>query len=588
MNKIFTLLKIVMSETRSSLAFQSILLIILAVTEVMGLIFLFPFLKLITIPEYETNNEYIYFFKQFFSLDYQSLVICMSLVIVTYIVIANLFKSWIYYRINYYVEDFRTNLSSLLFKSYMNRRYSYFISNSSSKITKYLLSEVDTLVDGLIRRIIFMSSHLITLVAILLYLVYVDIIIAINSILILSLLYIPLYMALRKRLSRLGFLRSNANEKRFQSANEAFRGIKDVILNAYDRIYTKKFTYNVSKYSVNIAKSQIYNMLPNFLVEAILFSFVIGFLVFATLYLSYDDTNIATGVPYAGVFFMALYKLKPAIQNILGGFSAIRFNLEPMNYILSELVTKPKVFNEQIDVFKDIFPLRIKNLSYRYESRKENALTNVNIEICNPQSIAIVGKTGSGKSTFLDLFCGLLHPTSGEVIVNDTLLSSNNISSFRNFVSYLPQEVFIAEANVIENIALGCSANEIDFEFAKQCAKQACIYDFIENDLPDGFDTFLGENGCHLSGGQKQRIGLARAIYKKPQILILDEGTNALDSHTETLVLKSLTSSQIKVLINVTHRLKTLDLFDRVLFLSDGLLIKDCKGSDFSETDLKT
>ena len=341
-------------------------------------------------------------------------------------------------------------------------------------------------------------------------------------------------------------------------------------------------------YSQNIAKTQLYNILPNFFVEALLFSLVIGFLIFSTVYLSFGLGNIGAGVPYVGVFFMALYKLKPAFQNILGGFSAIRVNLHSMENMLVELKSDFSVLSEQKSLFRETFPIVCKDVSYKYESRSDNALTDINLEILSSQSIAIIGKTGSGKSTFLDLFCGLLSPSCGGFSINHVGLNATNVNSFRSIVSYLPQSVFIAESTVTENIALGFDPQDLDLASVKRCAEQACIYDFIVNDLPDGFDTFLGENGCQLSGGQRQRIGLARALYRKPKILILDEGTSALDSHTENLVLKALINSSIEVVINVTHRLDTLDFFDRVLFFSDGHLIIDCDAKDFDKSSFSS
>ena len=229
----------------------------------------------------------------------------------------------------------------------------------------------------------------------------------------------------------------------------------------------------------------------------------------------------------------------PALQQIYNAFTKIKFSNPAMNNLYHDFRNLKKY--ESLEKTKNNFKLKkeicLNKVNYNYPNTKISTLNNINLKIPVASKIGIVGPTGSGKTTLIDLILGLLIPTSGEVILDDQVLNKNNLQSWHNSIGYIPQSIFLSDTTIAKNIAFGVNEDEIDNELLVKSAKIAQIHDFIINELPLGYETSVGERGIKLSGGQKQRIGIARAFYKKPSIMVFDEATSALDNLTEELII---------------------------------------------------
>jgi len=265
-------------------------------------------------------------------------------------------------------------------------------------------------------------------------------------------------------------------------------------------------------------------------------------------------------LPVLGLYGFAAYRMLPAAQNIYRSISQIKFSEQVLSILQPEFALEKTEHTDSLksDIQKLKFEnsIRLENISFAYPNRLEQpVLNNFSIEIKKNTSLGIVGKSGSGKSTLMDIMLGLLQAQHGEVFIDGIALTENNIMAWRNLVGYVPQSIYLADKSIAENIAFGVSKEQIDFRQVQFVAKQAQIDDFIQHQLPLGYHTIVGERGVMLSGGQRQRIGIARALYKDPQMLFMDEATSALDTETEQAVNDAIQGlSGEKTMVIIAHR----------------------------------
>jgi ABC-type bacteriocin/lantibiotic exporter with double-glycine peptidase domain len=266
--------------------------------------------------------------------------------------------------------------------------------------------------------------------------------------------------------------------------------------------------------------------------------------------------------------------MKPAFSHVYSGFSSFRFGKATLDDVLKQLndckevpiisgIKKDKMILKSKISFSDV--------SFSYPNSDTHSIDSVSLEIPIGTSFGIVGSTGAGKTTFVDIFLGLLDPTSGTIKIGDHQLTIDNKSNWQNCLGYVPQEIFLSDNSLAENIAFGVDKSEIEMDKVEKCSRLAQIHDFVCNELPDRYDSMVGERGIRLSGGQRQRIGIARALYNDPDILVFDEATSALDSLTEKEVMHSIESlSEIKTVIIIAHRLTTVKNCNKIVILEKG------------------
>jgi ABC-type multidrug transport system fused ATPase/permease subunit len=247
-------------------------------------------------------------------------------------------------------------------------------------------------------------------------------------------------------------------------------------------------------------------------------------------------------------------------------------NISPDWYNL-KVINASYVQNKELLAHKK--HITLDNVHFTYLNSKKSAIKDVNIRIPLGSSIGITGTTGAGKTTLVDIFLGLLRPDSGAICIDGKPIVDDEITSWQRKIGYVPQDIFLLDLSIAENIALGISIQEINYDQIKKCAEIAQIAQFVEKELPDKYNTIVGERGVRLSGGQKQRIGIARALYQNPEILVFDEATSALDTNTEQMVLESIGKLQdSKTIIFITHRISTIQNCDQIIRLEHGQIVK--------------
>ena len=300
---------------------------------------------------------------------------------------------------------------------------------------------------------------------------------------------------------------------------------------------------------------------------------ILGTVVLLT---SRGEGNLEKVLPTLSAIALGGLRILPAIQKIYASVIFVKFSAPAVKALkedLTELTYRKKDENAKPSSIKKT--VAFKNVVFTYLNNISPSLDNVSLEIKSNSIVGIVGSTGAGKSTIVDLLSGLLTPTSGQILIDQIPLRNNNIETWQKSLGYVPQQIFIADDTITNNIALGIRSEDIDFEKVKIAAKKAMIYDFIMEELPNKFNTTLGERGVRISGGQRQRIGLARAFYSDPPIIILDEATSSLDTITEKGIIDSLKKISFnKTLIIIAHRLNTVRYCDKIFYLEKGR-IKD-------------
>ena len=352
-------------------------------------------------------------------------------------------------------------------------------------------------------------------------------------------------------------------------------GIKDIKLHSSEGEFLKRFAVPSKKLQHYHAQKTIISFLPRYLFEVIAFGGIVGIII--SLLSTNTLNNANTILPIISLYVMAGYRLMPALQQIYSGLSDIKFNHPAFEALVLDFSSSTNEKVEQIKhatiPFKDKF--EISQLSFSYENSNTKTLDELNLIIYPNTTVGIVGSTGAGKTTLIDLILGLLAPESGSISLDGVEINKHNISAWQNIIGYVPQSIYLTDDTIEANIAFAKSRDEINIDKAIKAAKMANLHEFITTSLPEQYKTFIGERGVRLSGGQLQRIGIARALYHDPTVLVLDEATSSLDGITENAIMDAINNlSHEKTIIMIAHRLSTVKECDLIHFMSNGKIIE--------------
>lgn len=530
-----------------------LLLLIQSFLDVMSIATLMPLLYIFEndIGNENINNFLIKYGLNNILLDKGMTSIYIPLIAISIMIISTLTKLFIVYKTNNFIESVRHNLSSRLMKKFLLRKYNNNI--ETSNIAKSILSEVDQFIIIVFQPVMWMVTNAILLLGIIIYLLNTNLNASLISLISLSFFYIIFHIFSKKILNVQGLKSEKSNKGRFKTALETFRGIKDVKIYSAESYFLKRFNTN-SKLFAN--SNSIYSTLvasPKYLLEMIVFIA----LSFSVLFLAYTSEISAESIPLLGTFAFAAYRAQPALSNVIFGINSLEFGSKIINNLYQELIGLEKIKDYQDlsnylirDSSKKENPigLKIENLHFFYN--KDVGLNNINLFINHPSFFIVAGKSGSGKSTFLNILAGLQTPQQGKLKFNFKTLKHN-----KPVISFLHQDYSIYDTTIQENIAFGIDKHKINHKLMIKVSKDAGIYEYI-NSLKNNFNEVVGENGYKLSIGQKQRIALARALYIKPEILLLDEPTSGLDKINEKKIIQTLIklSKEITIIMS-THKL---------------------------------
>jgi len=409
--------------------------------------------------------------------------------------------------------------------------------------------------------------------------VFVDPLLTVFALLVFGGAYGGIYIAFRRFLGRIGAERVRANQARFQIAQEALGGIKEVKASGLEAGYLQSFGKPARRFAKSLAYNQIMAEVPRFLLEAIAVGVM---LLFILVLMALRGGDLGQVLPSIGLFAFAGMRLLPAMQQVYQNASKLRFGKPALDVLYADFVEMKDqtIPIRQFGSARNIAPLGLDrhldlmNINFTYPGAKQPAINNLNLRIHAKQTVGFVGATGAGKTTVVDLIMGLLIPDEGELRADGKPISGGNIRAWQRSIGYVPQQIFLADDTVAANIAFGVPPDEIDRGAVERCGRTAELHKFVMEEMPSGYETTVGERGVRLSGGQRQRIGIARALYHDPDVLILDEATSALDNLTEKAVMDAVHNlSHQKTIIIIAHRLTTVKPCDCIYLLEHGALV---------------
>jgi len=456
--------------------------------------------------------------------------------------------------------------------------YDWFLNQNTSDLGKKILSEVSVIIGSGMRPMIEIISKSIVTFAIIFLLALTNLNLTVAVGLTFFIIYVLIYFFSRGFLKRIGKERLQANQLRFYTITEAFSAIKEIKLGGLENIYTKRFSKPAKNYALHNSSSQILAQLPRFGIEIIAF----GGMLLVILYLMAETGKFAEALPIVAVFGFAGYRLMPALQQIYHSMNQIRFIGPAIDELYKDFKDSETYINnknQEIDTFEKT--LTLNNICYEYPNSSNKILKDINLIIQARSTVGFVVKTGSGKTTIIDIILGLLDLKKGSLKIDGIELNKNNIRSWQKSIGYVPQNIYLSDDTIAANIAFGVEEKNYDQQRIENAAKTANLHEFVTKSLPKKYQTNVGERGVRLSGGQRQRIGIARALYKNPKLLVMDEATNSLDNQTEKAVMEAVHKLNKEItIILIAHRLNTLSECEKIYLLKDGKITNQGKFKD--------
>ena len=472
------------------------------------------------------------------------------------------------------------SISCRLLIAYLRQPYAFFLNRHTGEMGTRVLSESQLLVGQFLQPAAELIAATLSVIALVGLLLWVDPMIAAISFATLGGIYGAVYLFSRRGLKRYGGERAKANSDRYRMANEALAGIKDIKLLGREASYAARYSDPSHRMARAFVSVQLISQIPQFAIQAVAF----GGVILLCLVLM-DPEGLASGtalggiLPTLGVFAFSGQRLMPELSKVYHSLSQLQVGSAAVDAVHQDLVNEagsgslPGAIPSAIGL-KQRF--EFEDVSYRYPNAEMAGLTSVSLDLRAGERIGIVGSTGAGKTTLADLVLGLLQPSHGCIRVDGTPITDANLRAWQQSVGYVPQDIFLTDASISENIALGVPPLEIDEARVRRAAEIARIDAFILQELPDGYATTIGERGVRLSGGQRQRVGIARALYHDADLIVFDEATSALDNLTEREVMTAIDALPgDKTVLMIAHRLSTVRRCDRIIVLDKGRLV-DC------------
>jgi ATP-binding cassette subfamily B protein len=551
-----------------------------AVCEMMSIGMIIPFITAITSPELIFANTYMKPIIELFLIDseIELTIFLTTLFCITSILAASirLVTLWFQTRFCY---SLGADLSTQLYKNSLYQPYTVHVARNSSEFISTIVNKTFQSTSFAILPLLNVLSSSLLLIGIVAMLLAVQPLVAISVFTLFGALYGAVILLTRSKLDRDSERISFEQDEVVKKLQEGFGSIRDILIGNTQEVYLHSYASSFKTLQDAWANVEIIRSTPRFVIEAL------GIVSIALLafYLSSLPEGLIGALPVLAAMALGAQRLLPILQLIYASLSSLRAGFESLVDIL-ELLDQPSQ-EELIKGNHKLIPfnhnIQLKNLSFKYDAQSSLILSNLNIDISKGDMVGIIGTTGSGKSTLMDIIMGLLKPVDGSFLVDGKLIDENNRFGWQSLLAHVPQSIFLIDASITENIALGTPIEKIDFELVTHVAKQAQIHEAIMS-WDNEYNTVVGERGVRISGGQRQRIAIARALYKRASVIIFDEATSALDSKTESSVMQSIVelSNDLTIII-VAHRLSTLKNCTNIIELENGKIIKQGIYNDF-------
>ncbi len=566
---------------RRRMALVMAVALVAAVFETVGVASIVPFMGMVLDPAMVGRTPLLQMVLGWFGAETPAAQLrVMGVLTLLAIVVGNAVSAASLYTQQKFVARTRRRLSTELFAAYMQSPYAFHVRRDTPSLLKVIYEDLETTIQ-VIQNMLTMVSRSLILLALTTLLVVRNPITAAATIVLLGGSYVLAYRLSRRRQRELGRLISRAYDERGRTAQEGLSGIKELIILGRTQESMDRFDNAMAVVANSSAENSIAGAMPRYVLESIAY----GGLVIVTLAMINGSGGAASTIPTLALFAFTAYRLMPSLQQLFQAALSIRFSQAAVEATMDEWPGVQRMLARAAvagDVVAPTVPARpmtppptvaLHEVSFTYDGANRRVLHDISLVVRPGESIGIVGRTGSGKTTLVDVILGLYEPEQGSLTVDGQRLSAAAIEQFQRRIGYVPQQVFLANATIAENIAFGVPVSRIDRPAVQQAAALAQANEFIER-LPAQYESMVGERGVKLSGGQRQRLGIARALYHQPSILVFDEATSALDGLTESALMRAIRQlAGERTVILIAHRLKTVEACDRIVMLDNGRVV---------------
>jgi len=555
--------KLLTKEDKAKLPLVLLLSVMLPIIEGVGLSIIFPFFSVAKDFSNVFENQYLSFFYKLMEIESaQYFVIFLGVLIAIFYIFRTFFNIFYAFIINKFTYSLNRSIAAQIFSKSISLSYVDFTKRNSSDLTQTVMQESlnAASVFGSILMLITEATVLLVIYSVLLF--FNTVVTIYLTIIILTILLI-IHLIVNKKIQLYGQQRVNSQKSLYEILNSSYANFKYLKCVSKNEDIQDKFNQESLKYQINNQLYKFLSSIPRNVVEGLAFSLLsLGI----TFFIWTNNEDISSIVAVLTLYAIAMYRLLPSVSRINYAINDILFNRKSLEVMDEAFSLDTEIFSgdNQIE-FRQI--LELKKITFGYKENI-NTLKNISLNIKKNQKIGIVGTSGAGKSSLLDIIGGIIHPTSGNILVDGQEINSNNIRSWRSLIGYIPQSVYLFDGSISENISM---FHTLDIKKVKECLKAVNLLDFVEKN--GGINIQVGESGIALSGGQKQRIGIARALYNNAEIFLLDEATSSLDKkNAKQIISEILAISSNKTVIAISHDINILDKFDKIIEIKEGVI----------------
>lgn len=551
-----------------------VLVVLMTFLELIGIASIVPFMTLLGNTELLNEEGWLSKLYVYSGIETpESFTFFLGVSVLITLSISTLTSIFTTYRLSLFASHTGTEIADRLYKYYMYQDWIFHTSNTSASLTKQIANETQRVTTLILMPLMQINSRIVFASALSLAIFVYNPYVAIIGILVFTLAYFILFKTVRKRLHKNGTIISDTMAERYKLMNEGFGGIKETLLLGRQSYFIDSFDITGQKFAKAQGLNIVLAQAPRYLMELVAFGTLITLVLF--LFKFYEG-NLGEILPVLSVYALASFKLLPAFQQIYAYLAQIRGNISAFESIKEDLLSSQNVVyyetvnQEELSVKNNI---KLNDIYFKYPGKENYSLNGISLDIPINSVIGIVGSSGSGKSTMIDLILGFINPQKGSLEVNSVEISNINKREWQNKIGFVSQSIFLSQGTIAENIAFGLSPDKINSEQIDKVIKMAHLSEMVDQ-LSDGINTKVGERGVQLSGGQRQRIGIARALYHDAEVLVFDEATSALDGITEKIIMEEIKNFiGEKTIIMIAHRLKTIETCDKIFLLEYGKII---------------
>lgn len=555
-------------KRRREVFILGLLMVVVSSVEVISISSIIPFLTILTAPEDSSN---IIIFKPLIDLlnisSVSGLRLTFALSFIVLILVSGIFRALFTWRQIKIGMLMSIDISSEVYEKTLYLPYSEIIRKNSGEILAGAQKAKD-MVGSIIQPALTLISAIFMLAVVMLALLAINPLVAVSTILGFGIIYYMITSLSRKLLNKNSAIYAKELGAVNRVIQEGIGGIRDVKIDQLERSYSTLYRMTLTKMQNAAASTLLLSQMPRFIIE------MLGMIMLTILAYAMVDQQggVISAIPIVGFVALAAQRMLPVLQQAYAAYISIRGGVDSTLDVLEIIEKKTQKRHRDQDGARLCFEtaIELKSVGFVYPNSNKIILKNIDLRITKGARVGIIGETGSGKTTLMDLLMGLIPPSAGEIYIDNQKLDEFNIAQWRTYISHVPQSIYLSDSSVAENIAFGVNAEQIDLPRVCAAAEAAQLTITVES-FDEGLDTNIGERGVRLSGGQRQRIGIARALYKQSKLLFIDEGTSALDSATELAVIDQITKSTSPVtVICIAHRLTTLRSCDFIIELKDG------------------